>query len=235
MARGIVGKLIRGAAASGVPMLQEEHRAQIQTRRDDALNKIQQQYRKEDQAIRATERTEDRADRAREFDASQGNEARRIDIAEQGLDLQGQGVEMQREQLDLTAQQIAQTLEASELGIVEQRRLQGLYDIIANPEAQQDEITRAITVLNGLKGQNPEKYQAITLYDEEVDEFGNQRRSSGVLNQSTGQITPASGRDSAPTSSFDDLPDPSSYSGRTIEDEDTGKRFRSNGTEWVEL
>lgn len=189
MARGIIGKMIRGAAEAGVPMLQEEHRAQIQTRRDEALNRISQQNRREDQTFQremnadnqkfeAGQRDMDRSARAEEFSAT------RADAAEE------RG--MQREQLDMTAQQIAQTLEAGSLGIIEQRRLQGLYDTIANPESAPEQISQAITILNGLKGENPTKYQAITLYDDELDVDGNQRRVSGVLNQASGVVTPVS-------------------------------------------
>lgn len=232
MARGIIGKLVRGAAQAGVPMLQEEHRAQIQARRDEALNRVQQQYRKEDQSFQkdmnaqnqqfeAGQRNLDRTARADEFSAT------RADAAD-ARSIQREGLQMDREKLDLTAQQIAQTLQAGELGIIEQKRLQGLYDTIASPEAQPDEITRAITVLNGLKGQNPEKYSAITLYSDELDDMGNQLRTSGILNQSTGEITPAAPRSgSASTTTpqtqaeYDALP-----SGALFIDPDDGLTYR---------
>lgn len=188
MARGIIGKAIRGAASAGVPMLIEQEKNNQLAKREKVLMEIQQQYKAQDraadQAFTAGQNQLDRDQRATEFQA--GREDSRAQ-----LDMQRDELGMRREQLDLTAQQIQQTMEAGNLGIIEQKRLQGLYDIIANPQAEDAEITRAITVLNGLKGQNPDKYQAITLYGDDVDANGNQLRTSGILNTGTGDITPA--------------------------------------------
>lgn len=195
MARGILGKMVKGAAAVGVPALLEKAKNDQLAKRELTLQNLQQQYRREDQAFtagqNALERDQRSADSAANRDLQQQELGLRREDQAAGRQIQGEQLNLEREKLDLTAQQMAQTLESGQLDVAEKRRLQGLYDVIANPEAAQEEISRAINVINGLKGNSPEKYSAITLYGDE-NEMGVQSRSTGILNQATGQIIPTS-------------------------------------------
>ena len=188
MARGIIRKMIRGAAEAGVPMLQEQHRNNILQNRETAMARIQNQYRTQDreaeQSFTADQNAMDREQRAGEF------EANRADAAE-GRAIQREGLEIDRERLDQTAQQLAQTLEQGKFGIIEAQRLRGINDVITNPDSTPEQLDRAITMLQNLKNTDPEKFSAITLYGE-PDEYGVQPRTSGVMSSRTGQITPAS-------------------------------------------
>ncbi len=200
MARGIIGKAIRGAASAGVPMLIEQEKNNQLAKREKVLMEIQQQYKAQDraadQAFTAGQNQLDRDQRATEFQA--GREDSRAQ-----LDMQRDELGMKRQQLDLTAQQIQQTMEAGNLGIIEQRRLQGLYDIIANPQAEEADISRAMSVLSNLKGEKPDRYSAITLYGDEND-AGVQSRQSAILDNSRGTVTPVSpARDNASSSTLE--------------------------------
>ena len=70
MARGIIRKMIRGAAEAGVPMLQEQHRNNILQNRETAMARIQNQYRTQDreaeQSFTADQNAMDREQRAGE-------------------------------------------------------------------------------------------------------------------------------------------------------------------------
>ena len=242
MARGIIGKMIRGAAEAGVPMLQEEHRAQIQTRRDEALNRISQQNRREDQTFQremnadnqrfaAGQSELDRGQRRGEFAANQaaGAEERGMQREELGL---------KRQESELARQQLRQALEIGNFGIVKQRRLQGIQEILDNPQATQQEKDSAMgqwqNTITELKEKDP---QLFSFLEVSGGEYGpnaliKTNRQTGSAERVNIDSLPVVGGQS---SVFDDLPNPSSYNGRTVEDDVTGKRYRSNGSEWVEI
>ena len=160
MARGLIRKLISGAAEAGVPMLQEQHRNNILQNRETAMARIQNQYRTQDreaeQSFTAEQNAMDREQRAGEF------EANRLDAAE-GRAMQQQGLDMQRQQLGLTAMQVSQALEQGKFGITEARRLQGINDVITNPDSTPEQLNQAITMLQNLKNTDPDRYSFLKL------------------------------------------------------------------------
>lgn len=203
MARGLMRKAIVGAAAVGVPALLEKAKNDQLAKRELTLQNLQQQYRREDQAFTAGQNTLEREQRSADSAANRDIQQQELGLRREdqaaGRQIQSEQLNLEREKLDLTAQQMAQTLESGQLDVAEKRRLQGLYDIIASPDTAAEEVSRAINILNGLKGNNPEKYSAITLYGDEND-AGVQSRSTGILNQATGQIVPTSVTPSAGSS-----------------------------------
>ena len=160
MARGIIRKMIRGAAEAGVPMLQEQHRNNILQNRETAMARIQNQYRTQDreaeQSFTADQNAMDREQRTGEF------EANRADAAE-GRAIQREGLEIDRERLDQTAQQLAQTLEQGKFGIIEAQRLRGINDVITNPDSTPEQLDQAITMLQNLKNTDPDRYSFLKL------------------------------------------------------------------------
>ena len=89
MARGIIRKMIRGAAEAGVPMLQEQHRNNILQNRETAMARIQNQYRTQDreaeQSFTADQNAMDREQRAGEFEANRADAAEGRAIQREGL------------------------------------------------------------------------------------------------------------------------------------------------------
>ena len=171
---GMLQKAMLGGAQAGEAISLENFKADVLRKRDERLFGQQQQAqdrqwarddvtRAEDQAIRESEFNQEQSNWDKRFgldqqaqQASIDNDNRRLDIAEQGL-------EMDRERLDLTAQQIQQELDKGEFGLIEAQRLQGIHDVIINPDSSQEQVSTAVQMLRNMQGAEPQKYEFIKI------------------------------------------------------------------------
>jgi hypothetical protein len=239
----ILKKAIRGASSAGAQFSLEQIKEDMLQKREERLQSFQRELRAEDQDIRRTERAEDRlaseqselrgiSERAQGRIQDQANSDRSFELQKDQFGLQerdseraDQALDMDRDRLELMAQQIGQQLEAGNLGLIETRRLQGIQDIIVNPDSDADEISTAVQMLNNLKGGSPDRYEFIKLAGEfgEGDQVMRANRRDGsanLINLNSDNIMP-------------DMPNPAQHRGRVIEDTNSGVRYRSNGSEWV--
>lgn len=133
MARGIIGKALRGVAAVAVPAAFEAQKAEILRLRDERLQSYQTSERKAEQQFRATER-----------------------IAGQQHDRQMQEdrLKIEAPQRELALQLAEQKLLQGDLELAEQERIQGLQNTILSPDASEEERNQAVTTLNTLLGKD---------------------------------------------------------------------------------
>ena len=201
MSRGLIGKSMRGAAAVGVPMLMEEHRAQILARRDAVMQQygekntaaqmeFQSAERKAGQDFTATENDRQRTLTREENSAARDQNAQQFGVTagfkEQELGMEGQ-------KLDTALKQAEQALETGKLGLVQAQRIEGLRDTLVNPESTEADLEKAAGTLNRLLNDGKESFSAITAYGEgPPDIAGNptQVRSTGILDRRRGTVTP---------------------------------------------
>lgn len=211
MSYGLLKGFGQGLAQSGTMLaanqfdkMKEERFQTYQKAAEQRQNQRQDQIRSEDQAIRSTERAEDREERDSRFTQEQDNWDARFGLEERGLlrrEMESdRDYKLRQDQFGLASQQIQQQLEIGNLSLQESQRLRQINDVIINPDSAPEDVTRAVETLRNLKGGDPARYSAITLYEDGEDSFGQpiQIRQSGVLNQATGQVVPASMQQSAP-------------------------------------
>jgi hypothetical protein len=108
----------------------------------------------------------------------------------------GETLDIERDRFEIAKEQAVVALESAELGLADKKRLEGLYQIVADvnsAEEARDQAAEAINQLTG-KGGN-ESYSAITAFSE-PNEYGEQTKAAGVLNRRTGEqewISPSYG------------------------------------------
>lgn len=200
---GLIAKALRGAAAAGVPALLEEARAQNQAKRDALLQQFTKENMAAQQQFQASERlagqeftgaqnAENRAFQAEQSQLTRDQQQRQFDatLANQREQFRaGLGIDLAK--LDVLVKQAEQALEQGELGLIQSRRVESLRSTLVDPNATEDQIKKAAEQLSTLLGEG-DSYSAITAYGD-PDEFGQQTRSTGILNRRTGQVMPFGG------------------------------------------
>ena len=181
MARGILRKAIVGAAAAGVPMLMEEQRAQIQAKRDAKLQQFQSSERAAGQAFTAGENAANRQFQAGENQASRAFQTgervagQEFQAGENAATREQSNMQFQTEnaramaQFGLAAQQAQQALETGELGLVQARRVESLYETLASDTATNEQKTAAADKLQSILPQRT------------AGDFGFEKLSGGAM------------------------------------------------------
>lgn len=167
MARGIIGKMIRGAAQTGVPMLVEQAKNEQLEKREIRLENLRSQNQQaatsQAQGFAAGENALDRKARAGEFAATQANSDRQFGLQEKQFGLQ-------QEQFDAEKQQNVLKLEELNLSLADKKRASQFMDIIYNPESTPEDRSRAASILNAASGKGTPGFEFKTI--DQFDDTG---------------------------------------------------------------
>ncbi len=229
--RGLVGKFLTGAAQVAVPAAQNIVQQRFQEQRDAALQKYRMEENKANQDFTRAENDKTRAQGERQNAQQVALEAGRLGVQQEQLRQQGERNEadMKNDNLrtDAVVRQAEAAIESGNLDAEQKRILVDLQKTAMNRNLPLEERRAALEDLAMLTDKGVDNYQATTLYSDEEDGLGQQRRATGILNRRTGEIVPAA----APAKSgvaqpqsqeeYDALP-----SGALFVDPDDGQTYR---------
>jgi hypothetical protein len=211
MARGIAGKFLRGVNAVAAPAALAQQQSNIEQKRMQILQGYAQQNMQAQQDFNVASDDRRQGYAVENLDTAQGyaEDNRAADQAfsrvENAADrsiqvdsnnMTGEGLQLEKDRFEIAKEQAEITLETANLGLGQQKRLEGLYNIIIDPNASDDVRSQAAEAINQLTGKGGnESYSAITAFSE-PNEYGEQTKATGVLNRRTGEqdwISPSFG------------------------------------------
>jgi len=163
MARGIIGKALRGAAAVATPAALDMHRANIQKKRDEYLAGVRKTETAQAQTFQAEQAELERASRQ-------------------------PGRELQQEKTQKNIQQIDLALESAKIDLEAKKEIDALKEqYLAAPEGEQKE--QLLQTLSGLKGKGQAgRFKGFTISEEAASGIGTVSKFL-TLDSGTGEIT----------------------------------------------
>ena len=214
---GVLNALRKGvasAAGAAVPMLMEEHKAQILAERDARLRSFD----KEDQAADRKYRTDERI-AGNTFTMEENDRQRKLTREENAADreqrgnefdvtsgIQEEGLALDRERLDIAIKQAEQALEIGGFEIHKQEQIQSLMDLAIDENASPEDRLQATEQLETLTGEGGNNFESFTTGGGIDDATGNAvPRNTGILNRRRGSyefVTPP-GNGGSSTGSYD--------------------------------
>tara|TARA_R110000782_G_scaffold252095_1_gene339816 strand:- start:675 stop:1358 length:684 start_codon:yes stop_codon:yes gene_type:complete len=208
MARGIAGKFLRGVNAVAAPAALAQQQSNIEQKRMQILQGYAQQNmqaqqdfniasddRRQGYAVENLETAQGYAEDNREADQafSRVENAADRSIQADRNNMEGEGLQLEKDRFEIAKEQAEITLETANLGLGQQKRLEGLYQTIIDPNASDDVRSQAAESILQLTGKGAEdRYSA--LYEDITDETGfpTGGRNTFILNSRTGVPSPIS-------------------------------------------
>lgn len=186
MARGLIGKVLSGAAQVAVPAAQDIVRQRFERERQSALQKFQTQQTQQAQAFTAEQNAANRQQDQAQFDATMTQRKNEFDT---GAGIQTEQLALDKKKTEATLAAAAAALESANIDLKQKKQIQDLYNKVVADDTPDDQRAKIMDRLDSLLGKNAESFSAITAYGE-PDDFGNQQKSTGILNRRTGKVEP---------------------------------------------